>query len=83
MPSYNIELRNAERIWETLAVEADDVDALRVEVATFVGELMRDHARTIWQDQEWRVDVTDERGLIMFILHIFATDSAALNAPRR
>jgi hypothetical protein len=51
MPSYNIELRNAERIWETLAVEADDVDALRVEVATFVGELMRDHARTIWQDQ--------------------------------
>lgn len=83
MAQYNIELRNAERVWETFEVEHDDITALRVEVSAFVGEMLRDHASKIWADQEWRVDVTDANGLIMFVLHLFVTDSPALNPPRR
>ncbi len=83
MPSFNIELRNAERIWETLEIEAVDHTALRIEVAQFIGELLKEHAQQIWLDQEWRVDVTDHNGMIIFIMHLFVTDSAALNAPRR
>jgi hypothetical protein len=30
----------------------------------------------IWVDEDWRVDVSDETGLILFILHI-----SAVNAP--
>ena len=44
---------------------------------------MKDHAQRIWVDQEWRVDVTDKDGLIIFVMHLFVTDCAALNAPRR
>ena len=83
MPLYNIELRTAERVWDTLQVERRDVAALRTEVSTFVGELLKDHANQIWADQEWRVDATDENGLILFILHLFVTDSCAVEAPRR
>ncbi|MGZ8284345.1 MAG: DUF6894 family protein [Allosphingosinicella sp.] len=77
MPNYNIELRTADRVWETLAVERDDHTALRVEMARFVGQLLKDHAQQIWEDQDWRVDVTDEAGLILYVMHIDATDSAA------
>jgi hypothetical protein len=52
-------------------------------VAQFVGELLRDHATKIWADKDWRVDVTDESGLILYALSIFATDSAATMHARR
>jgi hypothetical protein len=77
MPNFNIELRSANKVWETLEVERDDVAALRVEMARFVGQLLRDHAEQVWADGEWRVDVTDEAGLILYVLHIAATDNAA------
>jgi hypothetical protein len=77
MANFNIELRSADKVWETLEVERDDIAALRVEMARFVGQLLRDHAAQVWLDQEWRVDVTDEAGLILYVMHISATDSAA------
>jgi hypothetical protein len=83
MANYNIELRTADRVWETLAVERDDVEGLRIEMARFVGELLKDHAGKIWVDQDWRVDVTDDTGLILYVMHICATDSAATMPLRR
>jgi len=77
MTNYHIKLRTAERIWETLAVEHDDLTGLRIEVAQFVGELLKDHAQDVWKDQDWRVDVTDDGGTILYVMHIMATDTAA------
>lgn len=77
MALYNIELRTANKVWETLEVESVDVHELRIEMARFVGELLKEHAEQIWSDQIWRVDVTDEKGLILFVMHISATDTAA------
>lgn len=77
MPKFNIELRTADQVWETVTVEMNDLTGLRIDVARFVGELLRDHANEIWADREWRVDVTDETGLILYVMHISATDSAA------
>jgi hypothetical protein len=50
----------------------EDLTALRVEVARFVGEMLRDHARQIWADEDWRIDVTDEKGLILYVMQIQA-----------
>ena len=77
MALYNIELRTDTHVGETLQVESEDLRALRVELAKFVGELLKNHADRIWVDQNWRVDVTDERGLILFVIHVLATDTAA------
>jgi hypothetical protein len=83
MALYHIEMRTQERVWETVDVEKDDVTSLRIEVARFVGEFLRDHAEKIWHDEDWRVDVTDATGLILFVMNVFVTDSAALQAPTR
>lgn len=83
MPRYQINLRTAERVWDTLAVEKKDIRGLRVELARFVGQMLRDHAEQIWADQDWRVDVTDASGLILYVMHIAATDTAATMTLRR
>jgi hypothetical protein len=82
MPLYNIELRSESHVATTLQVDRDDADALRIEVAKFVGELLKDHAGQIWEDQDWRVDATDDTGLILFVMHVFASGTAA-TMPRR
>lgn len=83
MANYHIELRTADQVWETLDVERHDLEALRIEIARFVGELLRDHATKIWVDKDWRIDVTDEEGLILYAINVFATDSAATMHARR
>jgi hypothetical protein len=83
MPKYNIELRTQGRIWDALSVERSNHTEVRVEVAKFVGELLKDHADKIWIDEDWRIDVTDENGLILFVMHLFVTNAAALAPPRR
>lgn len=77
MPGYHIELRTADQVWETLVVERDDLAALRLEMARFVGELLRDHAHKVWADKDWRMDVTDDAGRILYVMNIAATDKAA------
>jgi hypothetical protein len=77
LPKFLISLRSDTHLNETLTVERDDLTALRIELARFVGDLLKEHAEIIWQDQDWRVDVTDEKGLILYVMEISATDSAA------
>jgi hypothetical protein len=83
VPKYNIELRTQERVWETLSVEKGDQTEVRIEVAKFVGELLKDHAAKIWEDEDWRVDVTDHTGLILFSMQLMVTDAAAAMPMRR
>jgi hypothetical protein len=77
VPLYHIELRTANRVWQTLDIEKDGLLALRIEMARFVGQLLQDHAQQIWADEDWRVDVTDESGLILYVMHLSATNTAA------
>ena len=77
MAKYHIELRTESTVWETLNVEREKLTDLRVELARFVGELLKEHAQKIWVDEDWRVDVTDETGLILYVMHISASETPA------
>jgi hypothetical protein len=55
----------------------EDLMALRIEMARFVGELLRDHAELIWADEDWQVDVTDGAGLILYVIHVSAMKTSA------
>jgi len=83
MPHYHFELRTADQVWETVDYQTENIEGLRLEMAQFVGELLKDHAGKIWADKDWRVDVTDENGLILYVMQIFATDSVETMHPSR
>lgn len=82
MPRYFIGLRSETHLNETLQVERDDLTSLRIELARFVGDLLKEHAAVVWEDRDWRVDVTDENGLILFVMEIQASDTAATRPYR-
>jgi len=77
MKNYNINIRTESHIAETLKVESHDLTGLRVELARFVGELLKDHAELVWVDEDWQIDVTDESGLILYIMQISAMETPA------
>jgi hypothetical protein len=77
MPKFRINIRTASHIADTLEVEKESHTELRIELARFVGELLRDHAELIWTDEDWQIDVSDEAGLILYVMHIAAMRSPA------
>ncbi len=77
MPHFNINLRTPSVVSESWHIEMPDHTALRIELARYVGEFLKDHANLIWEDEDWRIDVTDESGLILYVMQISATNTAA------
>ena len=77
MANYNIEIRTESHVAETLKVERDNLTALRIELARFVGELLKDHADQIWVDEDWQIDVTNEDGLILYVMNVSARKTPA------
>jgi hypothetical protein len=72
MPYYIINLRTRSHIADMAEVDCESTEDLRIEVARFVSELLRDHAVALWVDQDWQVDVTDHTGLILYVVHLSA-----------
>jgi hypothetical protein len=60
-------------------VDLPNGERARVEASQRVGELLTEHAGKIWEDQNWQMDVTDNTGLILFVLHISAMRSPAMS----
>jgi hypothetical protein len=77
VPKFHIALRTESIVSETLDIERENLTDLRIELARFVGELLKDHANQIWVDEDWRVDVTAEDGLILYVMHVSASQAPA------
>jgi hypothetical protein len=77
VPKFHIALRTESTVSETLDIERENLTDLRIELARFVGELLKDHANQIWVDEDWRVDVTAEDGLILYVMHVSASQAPA------
>ncbi len=83
MARYRIELRTPAGVQATRNVERHDLPALRQEAALFASEMLRARASQIWDDDDWSIEASDDAGLILFVLHLFVTNAAALPEPRR
>ncbi|MCC2979054.1 DUF6894 family protein [Sphingomonas sp. IC4-52] len=83
MSKFHIDVRTPSHIGGTVTVERDDHTALRIEISRYVAQLLRDHAGEIWADEEWQIDVTDESGLILYVLNVSAYRAPAVTGPTR
>jgi hypothetical protein len=77
MPIYNINVRTRSHIADTLKVNRPDDDALRIEVARFIGQLLQDHPELLWADERWQIDVSEARGLTLYVVDISVFQSPA------
>lgn len=77
MPRYHFNVHDGSSALDHHGTDLSDVDAARRQAAQLMGRMLCDDPDAFWNGEEWHLDVTDERGLILFRLLFMATDAAA------
>jgi hypothetical protein len=80
---YHFQVRTESHVALTETADLQGPQEARVEAARRIGSLLHDHAHQLWVDEDWRMDVTDETGLILFTIQVSAMDSAATMGSNR
>jgi hypothetical protein len=82
MPFFHFQVRTPSHVLLTEGADFKGFDQARIEAARRVGDLLKKHAGQVWTDEEWQMDVTDEKGLILFVLHVAASKTPATSSVR-
>ena len=81
MPRYCFNVRKDSHTPSSVGVELDNVRAARLEAIRLMGDELRHKPDEFWTDQEWYIEVTDDRGLILFTMFSAALGSPATGSP--
>jgi hypothetical protein len=80
---YHFQVRTESHVALAETADLQGAQEARVEAARRIGALLDEHAHQLWADEDWRMDVTDETGLILFTIQVSALDSAATMGRKR
>jgi len=69
---FHFQVRTGTHVMVTEAADLGNSDDARV-----IELLLHAHAGKLWADEEWQMDVTDDKGLILFVINIAAMKSSA------
>jgi hypothetical protein len=58
--------------------ELEGLNAARIVAVRLSGEILRDYPDRFWSTGNWNCTVRDENRLILFVLHFYAQETAAL-----
>jgi hypothetical protein len=75
MPRFHFNVRDGSDLPDTDGTELPDLRTARHEAVKLAGRLLLDEPETFWGGADWRVEVTDATGLILFGLDFTATDA--------
>jgi hypothetical protein len=64
------------------SVDLPDTDSARNNAVVITGDMLAKIDGEFWEDSEWQLDVTDERGLILCSIVVLGIASAAGQAPK-
>ncbi len=78
MPRFHFHIFDGREQRDDDGTELPDFEAARVEAIRCAGEILKDQAHHIALGEEWRMDVTDETGLILLRLDFSAQVSSAV-----
>lgn len=62
---------------DRLGSDLPDLEAARGHAAAYLGGLLRHGGESVWNGEDWRLNVADETGLVLLTIHLFAFESAA------
>ncbi len=74
MPRYYFQVRDGESLPDREGTDLPDYYAAQVEALSTAGELLRDLGANFWNRAEWRMEVTDEQGRVLFVLRFSAEE---------
>jgi hypothetical protein len=78
VPRYHFNVYDGVVLLDKKGVELPEIMFARREAIRYAGVLLEEGARLESLGSEWRMEVADEAGLILFRLDFFVTPSAAV-----
>jgi hypothetical protein len=83
MPRYFFDVADGEYCPDSEGTELPGLEEARVCAVRLAGQMLTDHPAKFWAGQEWTIEVKDDWGLVLFVLHFTATESPAIRAARQ
>ncbi len=81
MPKYFFNLADGQVNLDREGSEVASLQQARVEAVVYAASMLRDRPEEVWAGGNWRVEVADERGVLLFTVVVMALD--AVTAPAR
>ena len=75
MPRYHFKVMDGHSEIDHDGTELPDVLSARIEALRLAGEIIKDAAHLASLGSDWRVEVTDDRGLMLFRMGFVVMDS--------
>ena len=72
MPKYRFHVRDSVKIMDSDGVELSDLFAARLYAIQLSERLLLEHKNAAWIDDDWKIVVTDERNVCLFVVQISA-----------
>lgn len=82
MPRYHFNSADGSREPDREGTELPDEASARTEAIKFAGEVLKHAPEQLWESGQWRVEVTDDNGALLFTVITLTVDAARPDAPR-
>jgi hypothetical protein len=82
MPRYFFHVHDGFSLRDDEGTELADLAIAKREAVRLASGLLSSGDHNFWTGSPWRMDVTDETGLILFTLDFHGTDGAAIKSAR-
>lgn len=78
VPRYHFNVYDGVAIPDEDGQEFEGREEARQEAVRYAGEIIKDQSRRYAVREEWRMEVTDERGLVLFRLDFSVLEASSL-----
>jgi hypothetical protein len=62
---------------DDLGTEFPMIDAARLEAVRYAAGVLRDHPTLVWKGEDFRIEVTDDKQLVLFTVIVVGIDAPA------
>ncbi|QAU44690.1 DUF6894 family protein [Bradyrhizobium guangzhouense] len=83
MPRFQFNVYDGNDSLDTEGTDLPDLRTAQIEAIAMAGGILRERARFIRLDDDWRMEVTDDTGLILFRLDFQIVGSAAISGQKK
>ena len=77
MPRYHFHVFDGEMGPDTDGIELPNWQDARLKAIRYAGEVLRDYPERVTEHRDWRMEVTDDAGLMLFRFDFCAMAAAA------
>ena len=81
MPRYFFHVYDGSSSLDQEGTEFPDIYTAQAQAIRTSGEILRDMGAQFWDGTEWRLEVADARGQVLFVLRFSAEERPALIDP--